>query len=231
MLLKHTCNRVTWMKMSELYTIPRNLQPRLRAFSLRKCDRPFIIPIPFKGKALKKRWFRLPILNRKKGVPLHGGTPKFGICKKNGVWFNFPQAFRKFVPNGKHRNSKLSPCAHVAFTGTHKILECLHEFMRRNVQTMKRSFLGVADFSGDDDHLAKVHRLIDFRSRLKTSIHVNELNFTHLLHGWVGTKLRFEKTTEIQGRLWRTIRMGNHDHSKIRDFWFEKENEFSWRLQ
>lgn len=35
---------------------------------------------------------------------------------------------------------------------------------------LKSSFLGVADFTRDDDDIAKVHRLIDFRHAYKTSI-------------------------------------------------------------
>lgn len=99
-----------------------------------------------------------------------------------------PQEFRKFLPNGKQRNSKLSPCGHVAFYENSQNTDGMptQNYAEEFANWLKRSFLGVADFTGDDDDIAKAYCLIDFKPRLQNldfdgleCNHVNSLNFSH----------------------------------------------------
>lgn len=107
--------------------------------------------------------------------------------------------------------------------------------------TLKRIFLGVADYTCDDDDIAKVHRLIDCRPRLQNLdfdgleySHVNSLNFSHLLHGSESERncflRRWLKLRVDYGRRFVWVKVDNPDHSNIRDFRFKEENEFSWRF-
>ena len=180
--------------------IPKHHQPRLRDFSLRKCEgRPFSFLKTSRVKALKKRRLRLPILKGRRRGTAAWKHPEIWNLQINWfmTWFplknfgNFCQMVSSVTVNSRLLDTSLLRALPKYWWNAYT------NYAEEFANWLKRSFLGVADFTGDDDDIAKVHHLINFRPRLQ-NLDFDGLECNHVNSRFqVGTKLRLEKTTEI----------------------------------
>lgn len=170
--------------MSELYTIPKHHQPRLRGFSLRKCE----FPKNFQGKSPEEEAVATSHSEREEKGYRCMEHPEIWNLQINWcmTWF--------FLTNFGHfcqMVSSVTVNSRLVDTSVLRAAQNTDGMATRNyaeefANWLKSSFLGVADFTRDDDDIAKVHRLVDFRPRLQNldfdgleCNRVNSLNFSH----------------------------------------------------